>query len=209
MSVQITWIGHASFRITDGKNVVYIDPWKVPSEPHDADIIFVSHSHFDHCSPPDIAKVSKNDTAVIAPSETIAKLHAANATLPGDVQTIREVTIESVAAYNIGKTFHPRGHNWCGAVITIGGKKIYYAGDTDKTPEMSNLKDVDLALLPVGGTYTLNASEAAEACKVIGCKSAIPYHWGDVVGTEADAKEFARLAACKVHVLKPGQSLTI
>lgn len=209
MPVEIKWISHASFRIAGSAGVVYIDPWKLPDAPHDADVVFVSHSHYDHCSPPDVKKVSKDDTAVVAPAETIAKLGAANAVTPGERVTIKDITIEAVAAYNVGKAFHPKDNGWCGAVITVDDKRIYYAGDTDLIPEMSDLTDVDAALLPVGGTYTLDAAEAANACKAIGCKAAIPYHWGDIVGSRADAERFAKRAACRVHLLKPGESVSI
>jgi L-ascorbate metabolism protein UlaG (beta-lactamase superfamily) len=209
MPIEIKWINHASFRIASGRSVLYIDPWKIPDAPHDADVVFVSHSHYDHCSPPDIAKVSKGDTSIVAPAETVGKLHAANAIDPGQQTTIKEITVEAVAAYNIGKAFHPKANNWCGAVFTIGGKRIYYAGDTDQVPEMSDLKDVDVALLPVGGTYTLDAAAAAKACQAIGCKAAVPYHWGDIVGSAADAQKFAKSANCKVHILRPGESLTV
>ena len=209
MSVEIRWFGHASFRLTDGKDVVYIDPWKIPGAPHDADAVFVSHNHYDHCSRPDVEKVSKGDTVIVAPADTIQRLGATNAITPGEQFPIKDVLIEAVAAYNIGKTFHPRGHNWCGAVITLGGQRIYYAGDTDLIPQMSDLKDVDVALLPVGGTYTMSGAEAASAAKAIGCKVAVPYHWGDIVGSEKDAQALAKAAPCKVRVLKPGGTLTI
>ena len=153
--------------------------------------------------------MSKDDTAVIAPASTIAKLHVANAVEPGENLTIKGVTIEAVAAYNIGKTFHPRGNHWCGAVFTLGGKRIYYASDTDLIPEMSDLTDVDVAMLPVGGTYTLDADEAAKACATIGCKIAIPYHWGDIVGSQSDAQQFADAAGCNVRILQPGESMTL
>lgn len=209
MPVEIKWINHASFRIAAGANVLYIDPWKVPDAPHDADVVFVSHSHYDHCSPIDIMKVAKPDTVILCPAETVRKIGSASAVDPGQETTVKEIVVETVAAYNIGKAFHPRGHNWCGAVFTIGGRRIYYSGDTDLVPEMSDLKDVDMALLPVGGTYTLDSAAAARACKAIGCKAAIPYHWGDVVGDRADADAFAQAAPCIVHVLEPGQSVTI
>ncbi len=209
MSVEIRWIHHASFRIASEATVLYIDPWKLPETPHDADVVFVSHSHYDHCSPGDIARVSKDDTAIVTPAETIEKLHAANAVDPGERIYIKDVHIEAVAAYNIAKSFHPRGHHWCGAVFTLAGQRIYYAGDTDLIPEMSDLKDVDVALLPVGGTYTLNASEAAGACEAIACKAAIPYHWGDIVGSAEDAKKFADTAGCPVHLLQPGDAVCL
>jgi L-ascorbate metabolism protein UlaG (beta-lactamase superfamily) len=206
MSVEITWIGHASFRLASQGSVVYIDPWKLKKAPHDADVVIVSHSHHDHCSPEDIAKVSKDATAIVAPAETIRRLGAASALAPGETFQMNEVTVEAVWAYNIDKAFHPRGNNWIGAVITIGGVRVYYAGDTDEIPEMSELTDVDVALLPVGGTYTLNAKEAAKACEAIRPKAAIPYHWGDIVGSPADAEAFAKAASCKVFVLQPGQA---
>lgn len=209
MTLEVKWFGHASFRIASDNNVIYIDPWKIPGQPHDADAIFVSHSHYDHCSLPDVRKVSKGDTVVVAPADTIEKLGATNAITPGETLSFKEFTIEGVAAYNIGKTFHPRGHDWCGAVISIGGQRIYYAGDTDLVPEMSDLKDVDLAMFPVGGTYTLNGREAAQAAAAVGCKAAIPYHWGDVVGSQKDALDFQQNARCTVHVLEPGQTLTL
>ena len=209
MSVTVKWFGHASFRIESSGVVVYIDPWKLTESAHDADVVLVSHSHYDHCSRPDVDKVSKSDTVVVAPSDTIAKLQLANAVTPEERLVVKEVTIEPVAAYNIVKTFHPRGHNWIGAVIGLGDKRIYYAGDTDLIPEMSDLKDVDLGLFPVGGTYTLNAAEAAKACQAVGCKQAVPYHWGDIVGEEEDARSFAEQAPCEVHVLHPGDEMTI
>jgi len=212
MPVEIEWINHASFRIAAGGNIIYIDPWKLPPEMsgHDADVVFISHTHYDHYSEVDIEKVSKAGTAVVGPAETAEKLAAAKAITPGERMTIKEITIEAVAAYNIDKAFHPKGNNWLGAVITIGGKRIYYAGDTDLIPEMSGLKDIDLALLPVGGTYTLDASQAAEACRTIGPKAALPYHWGDIVGSPDDAERFgSEVTCCEVHILQPGGSVTL
>lgn len=211
MSLQIRWINHASFRLADEGNVVYIDPWKLPSATNDADVVFVSHSHYDHCSAEDIRKVSNDETTLVAPEETIAQLHAANALTPGESIWIKDITIEGVAAYNIGKKFHPKANNWVGAVVTIAGQRVYYAGDTDLIPEMSELTDVDVALLPVGGTYTLDARQAARAAKAIGCRIAIPYHWGDIVGEQSDADAFANEAAdiCEVRILQPGEETTI
>jgi len=209
MPVEIRWIHHASFRIAGDAAVLYIDPWKISGTPHDADVVFVSHSHFDHCSPPDIQKVSKDATAVIAPAETITKLGAANAVAPGENLTVHGVTVEAVAAYNVNKSFHPRGNHWVGAVFTIDGKRIYYAGDTDLIEEMSRLQDVDVALLPVGGTYTLDAAEAAKACGTIHPKLAVPYHWGDIVGDASDAQRFAKTVECGVPILAEGESLTL
>jgi L-ascorbate metabolism protein UlaG (beta-lactamase superfamily) len=123
--------------------------------------------------------------------------------------TIKDVTVEAVAAYNVGKAFHPKSNNWIGVVLTIDAKRVYYAGDTDFIPEMTELQEVDVALLPVGGTYTLSAAEAANACKAIGCKSAVPYHWGDIVGSKSDAEQFVQLAECEGKLLLPGQAVNI
>jgi len=209
MPVEIKWIHHASFRIAGGGGVLYIDPWKLAGAAHDADVIFVSHDHYDHCSPEDVKKVSRDDTAIVAPLDTIARLGAANAIAPGESITVKGVTIEAVAAYNVDKAFHPKANNWCGAVFTLDGKRLYYAGDTDLIAEMSALSDVDVAMFPVGGTYTLDAAGAAKAAQAVGCRAAIPYHWGDIVGTRADAEKFAKLAPCKVHVLKAGESISV
>jgi len=209
MPVEIKWISHASFRLFSQEGVVYIDPWKLSDAPHDADVVFVSHSHHDHMSQEDIEKVSKDGTEIVGPGETIANLPSASAIDPGQKTTIKGITIEAVPAYNIDKAYHPKANRWCGAVVVIDGKRIYYAGDTDLIPEMSELGDVDVALLPVGGTYTLDALTAAKACEQIGCKAAIPYHWGDIVGSRKDADKFEQNASCQVHVLSPGGSVTI
>ena len=209
MAVEIKWISHASFRIESDREVLYIDPWKLPESPKDADIVFVSHSHHDHCSPEDVEKVVKDGTVVVAPGETVSALQGAEVIELGDQITVKSITIEAVAAYNIGKKFHPKANRWCGAVVSIGGKRIYYAGDTDLIPEMTDLSDIDVALLPVGGTYTLDAEEASKACKQIGCRAAIPYHWGDIVGSSSDAAAFASHAGCEVYVLQPGQSVMV
>ncbi len=209
MSVEIKWIGHASFRIASDDAVVYIDPWKLADEPHDADVVFVSHDHHDHCSPDDVMKVSGPETAVVGPAETVGKFGLARAVAPGDSVTVGNVAIEAVAAYNVSKGFHPKANGWCGAVFSLGEKRIYYAGDTDEVPEMASLADVDVALLPVGGTYTMDAAEAAKACQAIAPAAAVGYHWGDIVGSKADAEKFADAAGCEVHVLMPGEAVTI
>lgn len=210
MAVEVQWINHASFRIAGGDSVVYIDPWKLTDSPRDADVVIVSHSHHDHCSSEDIAKVSKPETTVIAPPDTVGKLRAAIAVAPGERIAIKEVTVAAVAAYNVGKAYHPADNKWIGAVVTLVGKRIYYAGDTDLIVEMDDLEEVDLALLPVGGTYTMTAAEAAQACERIGCKAAMGYHWGDIVGSIDDAEAFAKaVTCCKTHLLQPGEKLVM
>lgn len=204
MTVKLQWFGHASFKITDANAVIYIDPWKLKEAKHDATIVLVSHSHYDHYSSPDIAKVSDSNTRLIAAGDVIAAQGAGEGLKPGQTLTAGSIKITGVPAYNPAKKFHPRANNWLGFVIEIDGKHIYYAGDTDETPEMDALKNIDLALLPAGGTYTMDADEAAEATKQFKPKRAIPYHWGDIVGSKSDADEFAKKAGCPVTVLKPG-----
>jgi arylsulfatase A-like enzyme/L-ascorbate metabolism protein UlaG (beta-lactamase superfamily) len=205
-SLQITWLGHASFRISAGQTVVYIDPWKLKTSPEDANLVLVSHGHYDHHSPEDIRKVSSANTKLVGPADVIGKQNAGQVLTPGQTVDVGSVRVTGVAAYNPSKQFHPKSNKWLGFVIEIGGKKIYYAGDTDVVDEMKSLKGIDVAFLPVGGTYTMDAGEAAKAVKLIGPKTAIPYHWGDIVGSGKDAESFAAKAACAVKILKVGET---
>jgi L-ascorbate metabolism protein UlaG (beta-lactamase superfamily) len=209
MPVQLQWFGHASFKISSGSDVIYIDPWKLKNTPHDATIVLVSHSHYDHYSAEDIAKVSGVTTKFIAAEDVVQKQGKGQTLKPGQSIDVNGVKITGVPAYNPAKQFHPKSNNWLGFVIEIAGKRIYYAGDTDATDEMKALKNIDLALLPAGGKYTMNAAEAADATKQFKPKQAIPYHWGDIIGSQADADNFKKLAGCKVTVLKPGESIAI
>jgi L-ascorbate metabolism protein UlaG (beta-lactamase superfamily) len=209
MAIEITWINHATFRLS-GSRVVYIDPWKIAQGKRDGNVVFVSHTHSDHCSPPDVTKVLAPDGVVVGPPDVLKRLGGKGLALkPGSTVQAGGVAITGVPAYNLDKNFHPRANNWLGAVIEMDSVRVYYAGDTDAVPEMGKLGAIDLALLPVGGTYTMDAGEAAKAAKTIGCKAAIPYHFGDIVGSADDARRFASQAPCKVHVLTPGQALSI
>lgn len=209
MSLEITWFHHVSFRLAalGSGEVVYIDPWKMPSASHDGTVAFVSHEHYDHCSPADVAKVLGPAGQIVCPPGTAGQFASAREVSPGESLELGPVRIEAVPAYNIGKKFHPKRAGWCGAVISLAGRRIYFAGDTDLVPEMSELGEIDLALLPVGGTYTMNASKAARACEVIRPARAIPCHWGEIVGSIEDARQFASLAPCPVTVLQPGQTV--
>ena len=208
MAVEITWLGHASFRLA-GEAVVYIDPWKVASEPRDGSVVFVSHSHFDHCSPEDVAKVLAAGGVVVGPADAVAQIGGGKPLSAGSTIEAGGVTIAGVPAYTVDKDFHPKAKGWLGAVVRMDGVRIYYAGDTDRIAEMSELADIDLALLPVGGTYTMTAAQAAQAAGDIGAKAAVPYHFGDIVGSPADGQAFADAAPCQVHVLSPGGSLKV
>jgi len=198
MLENIHWLGHASFRI-EGEQVIYIDPWKV-KDGEKADLILITHSHHDHCSPEDVAKIRKDGTKIVTVADCESKLSGeVRVVAPGDRVTVHGIPIEAVPAYNIGKSFHPKANGWVGFVVTVDGTRIYHAGDTDRIPEMDHV-EADIALLPIGGTYTMTASEAAEASIAIGPKTAIPMHWGDIVGSKRDAKRFRELCAGKVDV---------
>jgi L-ascorbate metabolism protein UlaG (beta-lactamase superfamily) len=209
MGVTLQWLGHASFKICHEDAVIYIDPWKLTESPHDATLVLVSHSHHDHYSPEDIAKVSGPDMKLIVSADVVAKEKAGVAITPGLTIVSGDFRVSGVAAYNPDKQFHPRERNWVGFVIELGSKQIYYAGDTDLTEEMKALRDIDIALLPVGGKYTMNGTEAAEATRHIKPKLAIPYHWGDIVGSRNDAEQFANLVECNVQILAAGETVSV
>jgi L-ascorbate metabolism protein UlaG (beta-lactamase superfamily) len=209
MGTTLQWLGHASFKICLEDTVIYIDPWKIEDSPHDATVVLVSHSHYDHYSAADIARVSGPETKLVASADVAEKEENGEMLTPGMTVDFGAVRVSGVAAYNPGKQFHPKANNWLGFVIEIGSKRIYYAGDTDLTDEMKSLKQIDVALLPVGGTYTMNAVEAAEAAKYIKPEMAIPYHWGQIVGARADAEKFAAQADCEVKVLAAGETISL
>ena len=207
MDVTLQWLGHASLLLRGEKKVI-VDPWKLQN-PETADVALVTHAHFDHCSPEDLRKVVGDATALIAPADAAAQLDMkARPIKPGQTITVAGVVIEAVPAYNVNKKFHPKQNAWVGYVITLGGKRIYVAGDTDRTPEMDGVK-ADVACLPVGGTYTMTAEEAAGAANAIQPKLAIPIHFGDIVGATSDAEKFRKLCRVPVKVLKPGEIVTL
>lgn len=195
----IEWLGHASFRIT-GEKTVYIDPWQIEGGPL-ADIILVTHDHRDHLSPEDIAKISTPRTVFVCPQFCASKLQGqVRGVKPGDKIEIEGVHIEAVPAYNTNKPNHPRKAGHVGYIVEMGGRRIYHAGDTDLIPEMSQFK-CDVALLPIGGTYTMNADEAADAVLRIRPKVVIPMHWGRIVGGETDVERFRKLVPEDVQVV--------
>ncbi|MDI6725607.1 MAG: MBL fold metallo-hydrolase [Smithellaceae bacterium] len=199
MIENIFWLGHSTVKIK-GEKTIYFDPWKLAKEDK-ADIILISHSHYDHCSPEDVRKIQHDKTVIFTTPDCAPKLSGEVRVLaPGE--TVREgaIIIEAVPSYNLNKAFHPRENNWLGFIITIGGKRIYYAGDTDHVPEMQNIK-ADIVIIPVGGKYTMTAAEAARAVSVIRPEAAIPIHYGDIVGSLKDAEEFQRLADVPVIIL--------
>ncbi len=200
MAATIEHLGHAAFRLSDGDRVVYVDPYEIKDEPGDATAVLVTHEHFDHCSAEDVAKVAGPETRVLAPADCRAKLDGIGkefvAVERGGEYDAGGVAVRAVAAYNTNKQFHPEAAGGVGYLVTLGGETVYHAGDTDVIPEMENLApgaQIDVALLPVGGTYTMTAEEAAEAFKLVGAKRAVPMHFGSVAGSQADADRFMNL----------------
>ncbi len=190
MSVDhIHWLGHATFRIDDDAAAIYIDPWKLPAGAPMADVILITHGHFDHHSAEDIAKIEKPTTVLVAPADVASKLtgkHVVTA-VPGGSYQAGPVKVEAVAAYNTNKDFHPKANRWVGYVVTLStGQRVYHTGDSDVTPEMMAVQ-ADVALMPCGGTYTMTAAEVATAANAFKPAILIPMHWGDIVGSREDA----------------------
>jgi len=186
---SIKWLGHSGFKIKAGGKVVVIDPYEI-GDCGKADIILITHSHYDHCSVPDINKIKTASTIFITEKESAAALSGdVRIVKPGDKFFLSGITIEAVSAYNINKNFHPKKNNWLGFILTVCDNKIYHAGDTDLIPEMNSFS-ADIALLPVSGTYVMTADEAVEAVKLIKPKVAVPMHYGAIVGSKNDAMKF-------------------
>jgi L-ascorbate metabolism protein UlaG (beta-lactamase superfamily) len=198
---SIRWLGHAGFMLK-GKRVIYIDPYKLQF-PDVGDLILMTHDHSDHCSPDDVKWLRMGATVLAAPAGCAAKFQGdVRVVKPGDTLTVRGIKVDVVPAYNIGKTFHPREAGGVGYVVTTPeGLRVYHAGDTDLIPEMEQIQ-CDVALLPVGGTYTMDAEQAAKAANLIKPRLAIPMHWGTVVGSQADAQRFRELCQVEVRILK-------
>lgn len=197
---KIKWLGHASFRIEGSKTTVYIDPWKLKTA-LPADVICITHSHYDHLSEEDVKKIRKPTTVILGPADCKGRFGDAFKTVaPGASHTVGDVVVEAVPAYNTDKDFHPKKNNWVGYIVTVDGVRIYHSGDTDVIQEMGDFR-VDVALLPVGGTYTMTVKQAADAVKKLKPKVAVPMHCGDIVGTFQDREAFRAASEVPVVVL--------
>ena len=205
-----------SIRIDSGKNVIYIDPFEMKTEPHDADFILITHDHYDHFSPESIKKVAGEKTILVVPenmekkAEEVSGIVSKTFTVkPGISVDIEGLEFETVPAYNVMKPFHPKSAEWVGYILKINGKRIYIAGDTDATKEAKAVKCV-VALVPVGGTYTMDAKKAAELINEISPEIAIPVHYGSIVGEAKDGETFAENVKESVKVVrrKNGDLLT-
>jgi L-ascorbate metabolism protein UlaG (beta-lactamase superfamily) len=200
MIENIHWLGHAGFRIEEEK-VVYIDPWQLAKGAKKADIILITHDHYDHFSEEDVEEIRKEDTVVVTIGAVAKKLKGdVRIVKAGERLTVEGIPIEAMPAYNIKKAFHPKAAGGVGFVFTLGGKRIYHPGDTDFIPEMREVK-ADVVLMPVGGTYTMTAEEAAKAANEIKPEVAIPMHYGTIVGSLEDAKRFKELCEMEVVIL--------
>lgn len=213
--ILLKWLGHSCFMIKVGDKIIYTDP-AVMSPPYledfkdRADIILVSHSHSDHFNVTVVGKIRKGDTTIIAPADCAAKLSGDLKSLkPGEKASVGSITVEAVEAYNDkrfrspGVPFHPKGFG-VGYVLTIEEKNIYFAGDTDFIPEMKNLKNIYLALLPTGGTYTMDDKDAAEATLAINPKIVMSMHRWKTDPNEFKKAVEARSSQIKVVLLQPG-----
>ena len=208
----IEWLGHAGFRVTAERSRIYIDPYRVGPGAPPADMILITHGHYDHFSPQDIERLSHEGTQVIAPAQVAERLEGqVRSIAPGEeleADSVRGVWVRAVAAYNTskrdpdGNLFHPREAGNVGYDLTVRGERLYHSGDTDVIPEMDEVAGVDVALLPVSGVYVMTAGEAAEAARRISPRVAVPMHWGEHLGTRADALAFSRQTSAPVEIME-------
>ena len=206
MTENIEVFTQSSIKITDGENHIYIDPLGIKEEFCDADYILITHDHYDHFSPEDIKKVAYKNTVLVVPEKMKAKalkeihfIDKIESISPNQNKKINNLYIETIPAYNIIKPFHLKIFGWVGYILEIGGKRIYIAGDTDKTKEAEAVH-CDIAMVPIGGTYTMNAKKAAELINIIQPEVAIPTHYGSIVGNKNDGELFKENVKAPVKV---------
>jgi L-ascorbate metabolism protein UlaG (beta-lactamase superfamily) len=207
----VEWLGHSGFRIRAPGGYVYIDPYRVDDGPP-ADLILITHGHYDHFSPQDVEQLSHDGTWLVGPPAVAERVSGRVLSIaPGealDQELVDGVFVAAVAAYNTskrdqdGNLFHPREAGWVGYQLNVRGERLYHSGDTDVIPEMDTVTGVDLALLPVSGVYVMTAHEAAEAARRIQPRVAVPMHWGEHIGSFQDAREFADKAPVDVRILE-------
>ena len=206
LTAGLHWLGHDCFRIEWQGVTIYIDPYRLKDGPP-ADLILITHDHFDHCSPDDVARIQKPETTIVTVAAAAAKLTGkVEIVQPGDELTLKGVHIRAVPAYNTnkfrspGNPFHPKEKGYVGFVLTLGERRIYHTGDSDHIHEMGEI-ETDVALLPVSGIYVMTAEEAAEAARAIQPKLAIPMHVGADIGDLSATETFKRLANVPVTIL--------
>lgn len=190
---------HSSIKISENK-IIYIDPFNIKKELHDADIVLITHDHYDHYSPEDIEKIVNQDTIIVAPKtvKALSKMKNVISVEPNNAYEIEGIKIQTIPSYNINKKFHPKENEWVGYIIEINNIRYYIAGDTDIIPE-NKLVKCDVAFIPVGGTYTMNYEEAAELANIIKPKIAVPTHYGSIVGKIQDGEKFKNLLSSEIE----------
>ena len=205
MLENIEVLYHSSIRMSKNK-IIYIDPFKIDKNYNDADIVFITHDHYDHYSEEDIDKIISENTTIIVPEGLLTKIlrkginkNTVITVEPNKEYMVQGIKFETIPAYNTNKTFHPKENDWVGYIITLDGIRYYIAGDTDITEENRKVK-CDVAFVPVGGTYTMDFKEAAQLINEIQPKITVPIHYGSVVGTKQDATDFIKL----LHPSKKG-----
>jgi L-ascorbate metabolism protein UlaG (beta-lactamase superfamily) len=201
-NLKIEWLGHSSILIKKENKVIYIDPYNLSGENEKADIILITHSHYDHCSIADIKQLIKKETIIVIPADCQSKINKMHIDIhtkilePKSSLNIEGIKILAMPAYNLDKPYHPKEEYWNGYVIDVDGIRIYHSGDSDLIQEMGNLSGkIDIAFLAVGGAYTMDYQEASKAALIIKPKIAIPIHYGDIIGKDTDALNFVKL--CK------------
>lgn len=207
MLERIHWLGHDAFRI-DGPPTIYFDPYELGEGNPQADVIFISHEHFDHCSPDDVAQIQGPDTVIVTIASAADKLSGdVRVVEAGETVSVKGIEVEAVPAYNLnkfrspGEPFHPQEAGHLGFVVTLDETRIYHAGDTDNIPEMAHLENIYIALLPVSGIYVMTAEEAVEAARTIDPGLAIPMHVGRDIGSPDAPEMFKEEAPVDVVVL--------
>lgn len=202
MNIEINC--HSSIKII-GDKIIYVDPFRIKENKNDADIIFITHDHYDHYSLEDIEKVKKQNTIIVMPEHLERKddLKDAVIVMPNKKYQVEGINVETIPSYNINKPYHPKENNWVGYILNIEGKRIYIPGDTDITEENMQVK-CDILFVPIGGTYTMNYEEGAKLANIIKPKVAIPVHYGEIVGKKEEAEEFKKLLEkgieCKILI---------
>ena len=205
MLENIEVLCHSCIKFNKGE-VIYFDPFKIEKNYNDADVIFITHDHYDHYSEEDIDKVVKEGTIIVAPEDLLTKLlkkgfERDNMVLvtPNQKYTVKGIEFQTIPAYNVNKQFHPKANEWVGYVLKIEGVTYYIAGDTDITEENKKVK-CDIAFVPVGGTFTMDYKEAAELINEIKPKIAVPTHYGSIVGEKSDGVSFSKLVSPEIEV---------